>query len=142
MPINEAGQGSLHLTEKQQREAMQSIYGLGGSMSPTTNDLTYEDRVRMRRLLDDLDQKDAGGMKSFDLAKPNVPAYQYREFPFVVYDHKTGKAKQVRNHEEREAAFAAGWSIDPAPAEQPEIELTEAEREEAAAIDQKARRRK
>ena len=81
-------------------------------MPPTLNqaDFSYEDRVRMRRWLDSEDQKQAGGMKEFDLAKPPVPAYQYREYPFLMYHHASGVAKPARNYEERHIMLAQGWS--------------------------------
>jgi hypothetical protein len=140
MPINEAEGYALisSLTDKQQKEAMASVYGLGGNtMTPTMNqsDLSYEERIKLRRLLDSLDQKEAGGMKEFDLAKPPVPPYQYREFPFVMYHHQTRVSKPARNHEEREQMKAQGWSEAPFPAEGQQVELSGAELEESALID-------
>lgn len=139
MPLNEAA-GFTHsnLTEKQQREAERAIYGLAeerGPMSPET--LTYEDRVRMRRVLDQLDQKEqAGAMKDFDLNKPPT-TYTFREYPFLMYNHDAKATKPARNPEERERMTAEGWSEDPFPTEHPEIPLTAAEHAEAEAIEAK-----
>jgi hypothetical protein len=140
MPINEStGIHPSNLTEKQQKEAMRSIYGLNEreTMSPTNTDLTYEERVKLRRMLDNLDQKEAGGTKEFDLNKPPVPPYVYREFPYLMYNHETKSTRPARNHEEREHMLAEGWSTEPFPVESPEIELTAAERAEAEEIDKK-----
>jgi hypothetical protein len=140
MPINEStGIPPSNLTQKQQKEAMRSIYGLNEreTMTPTNTDLTYEERVKLRRMLDNLDQKEAGGTKEFDLNKPPVPPYVYREFPYLMYNHEVKSTRPARNHEERERMLAEGWSTEPFPAEAPEIELTAAERAEAEEIDKK-----
>src|SRR5437899_1132241 len=82
MPLNEA-QGYLHsnLTEKQQREAEEAIYGL--ERAPMTPEPpTYEERVKMRRYLDQMDQKEASGaMKEFDLNKPPAQPTSTANFP-------------------------------------------------------------
>ena len=104
----------------------------------TPEPLTYEERVKMRQYLDQMDQKEASSaMKDFDLNKPPVPAYHYREFPFLMYDHQSQRTRPARNHEEREQLLAQGWSEDPFATEQPEIPLTAAEHAEAAEIDNK-----
>lgn len=84
-------------------------------------DFSYEDRIKLRRWLDDQDQKQAGGMKEFDLAKPPVPPYQYREYPYMMYDHSAGRAKPARNYEERQIMIGQGWSesADPSESQQP-----------------------
>jgi hypothetical protein len=118
---------------------MQAVYGLGGNntMTPTMNEtaLSYEERIKLRRLLDQLDQKEAGGMKEFDLAKPPVPPYQFREYPYVMYNHQTRQAKAARNHEEREQMQSAGWRDQPFTAEGQQVELTGQEIEESQLID-------
>lgn len=145
MPLNEAWYPS-NLTEEQRREAMRSVYGLPQereNMSPNANvELTYEERVKMRRMLDIMDQKEAGGMKEFDLNKPPVAPYMYREFPFLMYNHSDKQSKAARNHEERERMLAAGWSVEPFPAEGVEIPLTAAEHAEAAEIDKKLEKKR
>jgi hypothetical protein len=140
MPINESEGYSLgtDLTPKQQQQAMADIYGLGGNqMTPSVNEsaLSYEERIKLRRLLDSLDQKEAGGMKEFDLAKPPVPHYQQREYPFVMYHYATRTARLAQNHGEREQMKAQGWSEEPFPAEGQEIPLTGAEAEETELVD-------
>ena len=112
MPLNEAAGYNSHsnLTEEQQREAQKAIYGLAGRV-PTTmspENLTYEDRVRMRRILDQLDQKEQTGMKEFDLNKPPQAPYAYREFPYLLYDHANARTRAARNHEERELMLSQG----------------------------------
>jgi hypothetical protein len=144
MPLNEAGGYNLgNLTEKQQREAERAIYGLAERepMSPET--LSYEDRVRMRRLLDQMDQKEAAGaMRDFDLNKPPAQPYVYREFPFLLYHHADGKTKPALNPEMREKMLAEGWSEAPFPAELPEIPLTAAEHAEAEKIESQLTKRR
>lgn len=89
-------------------------------MPPTTDELTFEDRVKMRRMLDALDQKEAGGMKEFDLNKPPSKPYIYSEYPFLMY--QDGKTRAARNREEREQMLASGWREDPTPVEEkPEV---------------------
>jgi hypothetical protein len=139
MPLNEAqGYFPSNLTEKEQREAERAIYGLAESppnpMTPDT--LTYEDRVRMRRLLEQLDQKEAAGTKEFDLNKPPTQAYVYREYPYLMYDHENKRTRPAHNSDERERMRAEGWSEDPLPPEAPpEIPLTVKELAEAEEID-------
>jgi hypothetical protein len=145
MPLNEAeGYLPSTLTEKQQREAEKAIYGLAERepiMSPES--LSYEDRVRMRRILDQLDQKEAtNASRTFDLNKPPAPPYVYREFPFLMYDHESKRTRPAHNHEERERMMAEGWSDSPFPSEQPEIPLTAAEHAEADDINQKLKKKK
>lgn len=145
MPLNEA-QGYVHsnLTEKQQREAERALYGLEESAPTMTPDtLTYEDRVRMRRLLDQIDQKEAAGTKEFDLNKPPQQPYVYREFPFLLYHHGQGRTMPVPNNEERERMLAQGWSENPLPPEAPpEIPLTAAELAEVEAVDKKLEKKR
>lgn len=145
MPLNES-QGYVHsnLTEKQQREAEKALYGLESEppiMSPET--ISYEERVKMRRYLDQMDAKDAANStKEFDLNNPRVPAYQYREFPFLMYHHQEKKAKPARNPEERERMLAEGWSVDPFPAEMPEIPLSAAEQAQVDEIDKELKKKR
>jgi hypothetical protein len=140
MPLNESAGAVSTLTAQQQREAMQAIYG--DPMTPET--LTYEDRVRMRRLLDEMDHKDTvGSTKEFDLNKPPVPPYVYREFPFLMYHHASHQTKPARSGEERERMMAAGWSEDPFPAEAPpEVLLTAEEQAESEEVDKKLKKRR
>lgn len=143
MPLNEAeGFHSSSLTEKQQREAERALYGLEReTMSPT--ELTYEERVKMRRMLDALDQKEAAGSKDFDLNKPPTAPYTYREFPYLMYHHETQRTKSARSPEERERMLAEGWSQNPYPPEAPpEIPLTAAEHAEAEEIEAKLIKRR
>jgi hypothetical protein len=93
--------------------------------------------VKMRRMLDQLDQKEAGGMKEFDLNKPPVPPYVYREYPYLMYHHGMRQTRPARNIEERQRLIGEGWSETPFPAEGQEIELTAEEHEEASNIDSK-----
>lgn len=120
---------------------MEAIYGV--SMSPNTMlEFTFEERVRLRRMLDIQDQKESGGMKEFDFNKPNVPPYQYREYPFLMYHHGEQKTRPARDFEERQRMLAEGWSEDQFPPEVPEVELTAKEREEALAIDKQLVKKK
>jgi hypothetical protein len=134
MPINEGLGNPSNLTEKEQREAMKAVYGLAerAPMTPTTTDLStfsFEERKRLRELLDREDGKLAG-QREFDLNKPPAPPYQYREFPFLMYHHATGKTHPARNEEEREHLISEGWSRNP-KRDEPIIELTaEPERDE------------
>lgn len=136
MPINESLARPSNLTTEQQREAMRSIYGLQERKEEVSpENLTYDERIKLRRLLDSLDQKEAGGMKVFDLNKPPREPYVYREYPFLMYHPEAG-TKAARNWEERQQLKTEGWSEDPAcPAPEPQIELTEQERSEAESID-------
>jgi hypothetical protein len=141
MPLNESSGLFSNLTEKEQKEAMAAVYGLGDLMSPEA--LTYEDRVRMRRLLDQMDQKDAvGSTKEFDLNKPPTPPYQYREFPFLLYHHTQRQTKPAKNQEERERMLASGWSEEPFPSEPVEVLLTSDEQAEAEEVNQKLKKRR
>ena len=153
MSINEIPAAGSNLTEKQQREAMAAVYDLAGaSMHPNTQnelmdeerELTYVERVRMRQHLDNLDQKQAGGLKEFDLNKPPVPPYAYREYPFLMYNHRTKQTRAALNHEQRQKMLAGQWpqypgqwSEEPARAEIPEVELTVSERLQAEEIDRR-----
>lgn len=136
MPLNESV-GSLYsnLTEQQQREAEQALYGLdkGPTMSPEP---THEEYERMRQILAQHDAKTAqNSMKEFDLNKPPSKPYIYQEFPFLMYHHQTKKTRPARNNGEREQMLVEGWSMDPFPAEGVEIPLTAAEHAEADEID-------
>lgn len=155
MPINEHLGRPSNLTREQQKEAMRAVYGLGATMTP---ELTYEERVKMRRMLDALDQKEAGGMKEFDLNKPPVPPYVFREYPMMLYNHETGKTGTAHNYEERRMMVGQGWSESPVPPPipaaiapefnhvnppaHPQVELTAQEREEVQELDRLARRKK
>lgn len=137
MPLNESA-GSLYsnLTEQQQREAEQALYGLdkGPTMSP--DPLRNDEIERMRQIIAQHDAKTAqNSMKEFDLNKPPSTPYVYQEFPFLMYHHQTKKTRPARNHDERERMVAEGWSMDPFPAEGVEIPLTAAEHAEADEID-------
>jgi len=144
MPINEAAGYHSNLSQKEQKEAAQAIYGLGGPMSEAP--MTYEERVRMRRVLDDLDQKEAGGMREFDLNKPPVKAYVYQEYPRLMYNHGnvTGpdaskKIKPAPNYQQHQTMLAQGWREDPpgklaAPVE---VELTAEEEKQARKINRR-----
>jgi hypothetical protein len=139
MPLNESSGAISHLTEKQQKQAIEAIYG--DPMSPDT--LSYEDRVRMRRILDEADRKDAvGATKEFDLNKPPVKPYVYQEFPFLMYHHATKQTKPARNNEERDRMMDAGWSAEPFPSQPTEIPLTAEEHAEAEEINQKLKKRR
>lgn len=139
MPIHEFPVHQSNLTDEQQREALAAAYGLSGvPMSPNIRtDLTYEERIKMRRMLDDLDQREAGGLKEFDLNKPPVPPYVYREYPFLMYHHATRQTRQAVNYEQRQKMLAEGWSEDPVPIEVPEVELTATERMQAEELDRR-----
>jgi hypothetical protein len=143
MPINESWRPS-NLTQQQQQEAMEAIYGLGerGTMTPNT-ELTYEERIKLRRMLDGLDQKEAGGHKEFDLNKPPASPYTYREYPRLMFRHDTGAYRPAHNHEERLQMEDAGWSADPvAPAPPPEVELTAEEMAEVNVVDRQLKKKK
>lgn len=146
MPLNEAQSFHLvsNLTQKQQREAMESLYGLTEERTTMAPEMTYEERERLRQILAQHDAKDAAQANStFDLNKPPQAKYVYREFPFVMYNHATGKAKAARDHVERERLIAEGWSSDPiAPEAPPEIPLTAAEQAEADTINTQLRKKK
>ena len=126
------------MNSKEEHEALAALYGQT-PMSPQDDNLTYEDRVRMRRMLDQLDQKEAGGQKEFDLNKPPTPPYRYREYPFLMY-HPLQKPRPARSHEERAAMLAQGWTEDPEPAPPPEPVMTYADRLEAEEMDRRLRR--
>lgn len=146
--MNEAQGYRLHsnLTPQQQKEAMENLYGAGGSMSPNVPpnfneqpslSLTYEEQQKMRQYLDMLAQKEAG-VKEFDLAKPPIPQYQYREFPYMLYDHRNRKSKAAQNHMEREAMLAQGWTREPLPpeaVEAPDLPILAADLQEAQLVD-------
>ena len=123
------------MNSKEEHEALAAVYGQS-PMSPQDDNLTYEDRVRMRRMLDQLDQKEAGGQKEFDLNKPPTPPYRYREYPFLMY-HPTEKPRVARNIEERQKMLAMGWTEEPEPASPPEPVMTYADRLEAEEIDRR-----
>lgn len=137
MPINESPARHSDLTDEQQREALAAAYSLSGApMSPNANtDFTYEERVKMRRHLDEMDAKEAAGRKEFDLNKPPVPPYVYREYPFLMYNHATRRTRAAHSHAEKQKMLGEGWSEDPIPAEVPEVALTAAERMQAEEID-------
>lgn len=143
MPLNEARNPHSNLTEKQQREAQSAIYGLTerDPMSPT--EFSYEERVRMRQMLDAMDQKDArSATKEFDLNKPPQAPYMYKEFPFLMYHHGENRTKAALNHEDRERMLAEGWSMQPFGSAGAEIPLTAAEHEEAEEINRKLDKRR
>lgn len=139
MPIHEfVPLPGSSLTQEQQREAVRAIYGIEKEiMSPA--ELTYEERVKMRRHLDMLDAKEAAGTKTFDLNKPPTPPYRFAEYPMLLY--KQTLATTAHTYEERQQLLAAGWSEDPkgmpSAAPDPEAGLTEAEKLEAQEIDRK-----
>ena len=158
MSINESLGHPSNLTEKQQREAMKAVYGLAERepMTPTTDpsdlsDLSYEQRVRLRQMLDEQERKGAG-IKEFDLNKPPVPAYRFQEFPYLMYHHATGKTRSARNADEREFLISEGWSREPKRAEpiiemavEPERDeqgLTAADRAEIEMVDAKLKKKK
>ena len=133
MPLNESAGFRTNLTPRQQREAMQALYGLENTMSPEP--LSYEERVKLRRMLDAMDQKEVqGGAKDFDLNKPPVPPYAYREYPYLIYNHAQRVTRPARNPDERARLLEEGWSEQPFTAEQPEIPLTAAEHTEAELV--------
>ncbi len=143
MPLNEAeGYSHSTLTENQQQEAMESLYGL--ERDPMSPDPLSNDEIdRMRQIIAQHDAKTAQtAMKEFDLNKPSSGPYVYREFPFLLYDHQAGKTKAARNHEERQQMLADGWSESPCATEMPEIPLTPAEHAEADRIDAKLEKRR
>jgi hypothetical protein len=118
--------------EMTQQEMEAAYYG---AQQPGQDTYTYEERIKLRRMLDAMDQQEAGGMKQFDLAKPPVPAYQFREYPFLMYDHSTGKTTSAQNHQHRQALIAQGWSESPVPIEQPPVELEPQQQAEAELAD-------
>jgi len=104
--------------------------------NPNPTDLTYEERVKMRRLLDEADQKDAAnGMREFDLNRPPAPPYVYREYPRLLYNHVTKQNKPAHTYEQHQAMLAQGWTEEPITPEPVEVRLTAQEQEEAEAID-------
>lgn len=146
--LNESWRPS-NLTEKQRREALRALYGLPAekeTMSPDPlANLNYEQRVELRRMLDEQDRR-SSTLREFDLNKPPVPAYEYKEFPFLMYKREIrldGEGKQIivrltepaRTHEERERMLAEGWSTQPFTSEGAEIPLTAAEQAEVEATD-------
>lgn len=134
MPLNEAYHHS-NLTPTQQREAMEAIYG--GNVTPAADqtDLSFEEVERLRRILDRYD-KAQPTRKEFDLAKPPVPPYQFKAFPFLMYNHSTGKTQAAKSELEKTALIAEGWSVEPFPAEAPAPpQLTAQETAEAARVD-------
>jgi hypothetical protein len=142
MPINEStGRIYSGLTPKEEHEAMREIYGLGDqrTMTPVAN-AVYEARIQaLEAKIKELDPRQAApGMKEFDLAKPPVPQYQFREFPFIMYHHQTRTSRAANSHEERERMRDDGWSDQPFRAQGYEEPLTRAEIEEAAKFDRRA----
>jgi hypothetical protein len=143
MPLNENHFHHSNLTEKEQREAEKAVYGLTERTPMTPEVPTYEERVKMRRWLDAMDQKEAaGGMKEFDLNKPPQVPYVYREFPYLMYHHADHRTRPARNHEERQQMLAEGWSEKGFQAEQPEIPLTAEEHAEAEKINEELKKKK
>jgi hypothetical protein len=138
--MNESLGRPSNLTQKQQREALEAIYGL--TMTPTP-ELTYEERIKMRRYLDQLDQKESGSMKTFDLNKPPQDPYVYREYPILLYKHATGENKPAYDYEQRQRMLADGWSENPKREAAPAVvdDLTEDERREAEAMDKQLKKR-
>ena len=128
MPMNEAQSYRIHtLSPEQEKEAMNSLYGLGGPMHPPNNqqlplDLTAEELQEIRAYMAQQKQLQGSGIKEFDLAKPPIEfsnpsrsgkPYQFLEFPFLMYNHRTREAKPAMNHLQREAMLAEGWSEQP-----------------------------
>jgi len=147
--MNEAaGLRPSNLTDQQRQEAMESIYGLAQKDDTTmfpntdTDSFSYEERVRLRRVLDQLDQKEAGGMKEFDLNKPPAPPYLYREYPILLYNHSTGQNRPARNYDERQRMLAEGWSENPVAPAPPEVELTPQEELEAKELTRELKKKK
>jgi len=149
--MNEAvGLRPSNLTDQQRHEAMEAIYGLAQKddtpMFPNTDTdsttFSYEDRVRLRRVLDQLDQKEAGGTKEFDLNKPPVPPYIYREYPILLYNHSTGQNRPARTYDERQRMLAEGWSENPVASAPPEVELTAQEELEAKELTRELKKKK
>jgi hypothetical protein len=146
MPLNEAqGYHQTSLTEKQQHEAMAAIYNPPGqSMHPNPqNEWTYEERVRIRQLLDMADQKDvSNSMGVFDLNKPPTAPYVYREYPRLMYHHDTRANRRARDYDEEQQLIVQGWTRDPVPPEVVEVELTALEQEEAEKINAKLEKKR
>lgn len=107
-------------------------------------DLSFEQRAKLRQMLDETDRK-TSTLREFDLAKPPVSisnpmvdpekGYQYREFPFLMYDHEGRRTKAARNQEERSRMTVEGWSTEPFTSDGAEIQLTAAEHAEVEATD-------
>jgi hypothetical protein len=111
-------------------------------MTPTP-ELTFEERIKMRRYLDQLDQKEAGGSKTFDLNKPPQDPYRYREYPILLYRHATGENRPAYDFEQRQKMLADGWSESPKQQEALIVnDLTEDERLEAEIVDKQLKKRK
>jgi len=142
MPLNEAH--SFHrsnLTKEQQRAAESAVYGQSVP-TMTHNQLTPEEIERMRTLVAQHDSQ--GAVKEFDLNNPVTPPYVYQPFPTTVYHHATGRNKVVPDQEALDKALAEGWKHTPTAASDPppEIELDDATKEEAAAVDKEAKKPK
>lgn len=146
MPLNEAESFRYStLTTQQKAEAMKSIYGLAEgptSMTPAIPEMSFEERIKLRRLLDSMDQKEAGTMKEFDLNKPPVAPYVYSEYPFLMYDHESRTMRAARNYDERQQMLAQGWSEEAYPADPPVITLSASDRAEAQEIDKQLVKKK
>lgn len=147
MPIHESRWArSSELTQKQQQEAVEAIYGLPGkpdTMHPPNDEPSYEERQKWRAYLDQLDRKEAT-VKEFDLNKPPVEPYVYREYPKMMFEHATGKTRIARNHEEREFLLTRGWSDQPIAIESPPVlvPMTVEEEMEIEEIDRKLEKKK
>ena len=141
MPINEAaGFHRSNLTQEQKRAAEAAIYGQSVSNMSSPLQLTQEEIERMRTLVAQHDVQ--GAVKEFDLNNPPQVPYVFKEFPMTVYHPKLGN-KLVPDREALEAARAEGWHDTPnPPAPPPEIELDQASKDEAAALDKEARKPK
>lgn len=144
MPINEIPAHQSSLTEKEQKEALAALYGESKPMYPNPQtEWTYEERVKIRQMLDMADQKEAAnGMREFDLNKPPTPPYRHNEYPYLMYNHETGQSRAALNHLQREQLAAQGWSENPVPPEPVEVQLTARELEEAEAIDKQLIKKK
>lgn len=130
MPMNEAESYRIHsLSPEQEKEAIQSLYGPGGSMYPNNQsplNLTPEELQDIRAYIAQQKQLQGSSIKEFDLAKPPIEfsdptragkPHQFLEYPFLMYNHRTKEAKPARSHPEREAMLAEGWSDRPFQAE-------------------------
>jgi hypothetical protein len=142
MPLNEAFSPYSSLNQQQQHEAMEAIYGLKKEQ-PMTPQLTHDEFERMRQILAQHDAETVQkSMKEFDLNNPPVERYVFREYPFLMYNHQTGKTQPAVNHEVRQRMLAEGWTEEPFTAEPQEIPLTAAEEAEAEQINSKLKKRR
>ena len=148
MPMNQAGSFKRSgLTKQQKAEQEAAIYGLTPQHQMSQLQLSHDEIERMRQIVAQHDSQSGGtksGIREFDLNKPPQERYVFRPFPEVLYHHETRTHKTVHNRDQQLEALADGYVKEPYPNEEPEteVELSDEDAAEAAALTKKARTKK